>query len=545
MSIRLINTTTLQMKMFGGDNVPSYAILSHTWDGDEEVNYQEMTRLASDPDHPALAKSGYQKIIRTCKKAASHGFGHAWVDTCCIDKSSSAELSEAINSMFKWYEQAGVCYTYLADLPLNAMLDISLPGCRWFMRGWCLQELLAPKDLRLYDSEWNYIGSKGALKGLISSITTIDEDVLVGGRLLSSIPIARRMSWAAKRETKREEDIAYCLLGIFDVNMPMLYGEGSKAFIRLQEEIIKESNDLSIFFTSAVQEDSYDEESDYALNVWESDYRWQCRDLFARSPRNFQHCERLVNAPGSILSSRSFTLMNSGLYFKDAELLVHDSGTKCYKMPLKCYMEANLECEMILRKVGPGLFVRLRLGQALFSVSVNSNDEEYTVFEEASIIRQIKPALKPLLHSKHRHLIRIVSSGNLTLSDALQFPTPRDRWDCPGLQFLTRGEENFEASLKVFPHLAAAKGGFVKERGEGGFYLAYGYETIQGRKSPWAALFSEQKWDRLERLGENEARKGKGSSDTLDIGKKTVTVHTKRDVVDHSVIKVELSWQEG
>jgi hypothetical protein len=151
--------------------------------------------------------------------------------------------------MFQWYQRADICLVYLSDLSPNSDIDDCMPRCRWFTRGWCLQELIAPKDVRFYNSSRQHIGDKSTtrLKGLISHITKIDQAVLSDAGLLPTLSVAQKMSWASHRVTTRLEDIAYCLLGIFEINMPMLYGEGEKAFLRLQEEIIKRSNDLSIF----------------------------------------------------------------------------------------------------------------------------------------------------------------------------------------------------------------------------------------------------------------------------------------------------------
>lgn len=172
--------------------------------------------------------------------------------SCCIDKTSTAELSEAINSMFRWYGKAAVCYAYLSDVKDATQLAES----RWFTRGWTLQELVAPRTVWFFNSSWRYFGSKRDLRREIQEITSIDETVLTGlvfvdglleDGVLGDVSIARRMSWAAKRQTTRLEDRAYSLLGIFDVNMPLLYGEGEKAFTRLQEAIMKNSDDQSLF----------------------------------------------------------------------------------------------------------------------------------------------------------------------------------------------------------------------------------------------------------------------------------------------------------
>ena len=235
--MRLLNVKTLSLEEFIGSKIPPYAILSHTWQEGQEVTLQELGRSEVEK------RTGYRKIRLTCQQAENDGLAYAWIDTCCIDKKSSAELSEAINSMFKWYRDAKICYAYLEDVNSDGS---NLEAARWFTRGWTLQECVAPRDVVFYSKEWKHIGSKLNLTPVLSSITGIDKEVLVNENRIHDICIARRMSWASKRETARVEDQAYCLLGIFNVAMPLLYGEGEKAFIRLQEEIIKNTKDQSI-----------------------------------------------------------------------------------------------------------------------------------------------------------------------------------------------------------------------------------------------------------------------------------------------------------
>ncbi|KAI4859899.1 HET-domain-containing protein [Hypoxylon rubiginosum] len=245
--MRLINTSNYELREFLESEVPRYAILSHTW-GDEEVSFQDMLS-----PHQAPGK-GYEKIKQACRLARHNGFAHLWVDTCCIDKSSSSELSESINSMFQWYANAAVCYAFIADLPPDGPAEMTLPKCRWFHRGWTLQELLAPEIVEFYDMDWNYRGTKQQFASAISDFTGIPIDTLRGVTSISDSSLAARMSWAAHRQTTRIEDMAYCLLGIFNLNMALLYGEGSKAFRRLQREIIQHSNDLTIFAWEASKE---------------------------------------------------------------------------------------------------------------------------------------------------------------------------------------------------------------------------------------------------------------------------------------------------
>ncbi|CAF9903978.1 MAG: hypothetical protein HETSPECPRED_003285 [Heterodermia speciosa] len=232
--MRLLSTSTGELHEFFDEKTPPYAILSHTW-GDGEVSFRDLER--HDPDPTKMA--GYSKIKSCCKLAASEGWKFVWIDTCCIDKSSSAELSEAINSMFRWYHRAAVCYAYLSDVDVEGephSSSSSICGSRWFTRGWTLQELLAPADVIFYDKNWTEIGTKRGLREEISSETGIQVFHLF---YPMDACIAVKMSWASRRTTARREDIAYCLLGLFDLNMPLLYGEGEKAFFRLQYELLQ------------------------------------------------------------------------------------------------------------------------------------------------------------------------------------------------------------------------------------------------------------------------------------------------------------------
>ncbi|OTA96579.1 hypothetical protein M434DRAFT_45068, partial [Hypoxylon sp. CO27-5] len=240
--MRLINCSTLQMKEFFEDELPTYAILSHTW-GEEEVSYQDFHN-----ESLREGKHGFKKIKEFCVKAAESRCEWGWVDTCCIDKTSSSELSEAINSMFRWYEMSMYCFAYLSDVESSSVLEDESPDFRtsqWFRRGWTLQELLAPRRVVFYNKLWSQIGTRDSLCEIICDITNIPIECLEEGvfrdvqYILRSIPFAQRISWASNRKTSRKEDGAYCLLGLLNVNMPLLYGEGDRAFVRLQEEFIR------------------------------------------------------------------------------------------------------------------------------------------------------------------------------------------------------------------------------------------------------------------------------------------------------------------
>jgi len=277
----LLNCYSFNLMYHHTPPVNAYATLSHTW-GRGEVSFQDIQDLEK-----AKKMKGFAKIASTCEKALEHGLFYAWVDTCCIDKTSSAELSEAINSMFNWYGNSKVCFVFLEDFAPRVAAaaaaaaaaggvqddeEEALPKCRWFSRGWTLQELIAPHHVHFFDSGWNFYGEKKNLVHLLHRITRVDCNVLWDPCYLRHISVAKRMSWASDRKTTRPEDLAYCLMGIFDVNMPLLYGEGDKSFIRLQEAILQRSSDLSLF-------------------AWgEEDPRFGGYDLFASSPKDFSQC---------------------------------------------------------------------------------------------------------------------------------------------------------------------------------------------------------------------------------------------------------------
>ncbi|KIK19990.1 hypothetical protein PISMIDRAFT_106659, partial [Pisolithus microcarpus 441] len=238
------------------DKTTSYAILSHRWGA--EVSYKEMTRLMKMEERKrdeVRQRAGYQKIIKSCERAKKDGYAWLWVDTCCIDKRSSSELSEAINSMYRWYRNAQVCYAYLNDVGESAFptkkddkkFAESNGWPEWFVRGWTLQELIAPQEVKFFNKDWVHIGNKQQLAPTLARITGIPSNVLTIGLARRRFSVAQIMFWAAERKTTRVEDRAYSLLGLFGVNMPMLYGEGKKAFRRLQLEIIREYSDQSIF----------------------------------------------------------------------------------------------------------------------------------------------------------------------------------------------------------------------------------------------------------------------------------------------------------
>lgn len=305
--IHLINVNTLKLEEFRG-SVPPYAILSHTWGADhEELSFREITRKNLNKEDLPF------KVAKCCEQAEKDGLTYAWVDTCCIDKTNLTELSEAIVSMFQWYKKAAVCYAYLADVTMedNYFPLTQFCSCRWFQRGWTLQELLAPDNLHFFDSVWHDIGTKANKSNIIDRKIGIPRRFLQGTPL-SEASVAQRMSWASKRVTKQEEDIAYCLLGIFNVNMPMIYGEGGvQAFIRLQEMIMRNSRDESLLAWGLYNSNHHPA---FPTNTTLS------AGVLAASPADFEGCQNIVPRLREISSPSTFQIQGG---FVRANLSLH------------------------------------------------------------------------------------------------------------------------------------------------------------------------------------------------------------------------------
>ncbi|KAL8668705.1 MAG: hypothetical protein Q9168_006674 [Polycauliona sp. 1 TL-2023] len=329
--MRLIDTSSYEIVEFPPRRL-RYAILSHTWGEDEY--------LFADRDNPARRTSaGFQKVSRCCALAASEGFDYLWVDTCCIDKISSAELTESINSMYRWYAESQVCYVYLSDFALQATNDRpgkSFRDCRWFTRGWTLQELLAPVYVVFYDLHWIEIGSKSFLQDQISQICRISPEHIEKPR---SACIAVKMSWASERETSRQEDTAYCLLGLFEVNMPLIYGEGENAFYRLQRELIESSSDESIF-------------------AWTDREGRHLTGLLASSPRAFEKSHDVIPTPVTHVQRYYMTKkgLAIGLQLSDTQISAYYMTNKGLAIDLQLsdsQISAALTSRMSPGDVGP------------------------------------------------------------------------------------------------------------------------------------------------------------------------------------------------
>ncbi|KAL5313587.1 hypothetical protein ACEPPN_018008 [Leptodophora sp. 'Broadleaf-Isolate-01'] len=332
--MRLIDSSTYELREFYEKQIPRYAILSHRWKEDGEVTFQDL-QAGRGPE-----MSGWAKVEGCCRQASKDGWRYCWIDSCCIDKTSSAELSEAINSMFEWYRRAEVCYAYLSDVNFKKgnryTLEKDFARSAWFTRGWTLQELLAPQWVEFYDINWQEIGTKSSLAPLIKFITGISH-------LLNyaEASIAQKMCWASLRQTTRIEDQAYCLLGIFGVHMPPLYGEGTNAFHRLQMEIISQSDDESIF-------------------AWEGRSN-VTTGLLATSPRQFQFSGDIVRTDFDNVRP-PYSMTNHGLRLellleekrddssKKGALVFNSEPRRSFIAPLNCSWKSgkgNLECRYV------------------------------------------------------------------------------------------------------------------------------------------------------------------------------------------------------
>ncbi|KAI0854594.1 hypothetical protein F4860DRAFT_105828 [Xylaria cubensis] len=310
--MRVLDTTTFELKeaaYIEDFEKDGYAILSHCWISKTEIIYQTLPKHIKELRYGKrpLSSPAVDKIYGACETARKKGCKWMWIDTCCIDKSSTQETQESINSMLKWYKDARLCVTYLFDVKRNDDATGEKVFCstlkenqlaKWVSRGWCVQELLAPKVVEFYDMNWEYLGERSDLSKPLSKLSGINERYL-NGQDYSNACIAVKMSWMASRTTTRPEDIAYSLLGLLGVRMNVDYGEGASAFLRLQETVMKSSKmDESLFawrMPNPNDEARYESAKGFDENEW---------GLLAASPRWFQESGDL-RAPRS---SRTFRL---------------------------------------------------------------------------------------------------------------------------------------------------------------------------------------------------------------------------------------------
>ncbi|EXJ92796.1 hypothetical protein A1O3_01349 [Capronia epimyces CBS 606.96] len=307
---RLLHTKTYRLH-FDDDpeykKDPRYAILSHRWLS-KEITFDkiEHARLEdNDVESPVKLK-----VKGACAKAQEHKIQWLWIDSICINKANSVEDQKAITSMFTWYRRASVCYTYLSDVVVpatkaKAVYDVGRGPCpcpfwraedpskpsEWFERGWCLQELLAPNQMEFYDRNWTKMGTRAELAEAIAAITRIKPEYLTGEEDFRKASIAAKMSWMAGRKTSVHEDMAYSMVGIFDItSMATGVSDGMKAFFRLQKEIINTSvlADETIFAWKAPA--SGLPHTSHPAGDWAQD-EW---GLLAPSPDCFRDCGDII-----------------------------------------------------------------------------------------------------------------------------------------------------------------------------------------------------------------------------------------------------------
>ncbi|CZR54510.1 related to HET domain protein [Phialocephala subalpina] len=403
--MRLLNATTFKLEEFFDENFPQYAILSHRWQADE-VSLQDIQKGT------AKEKAGFVKVKLICEEAVRRKLQYVWVDTCCIDKSSSAELSEAINSMYRWYKNAVFCCVFLFDVQSGSSdSGWTFKKSSWWSRGWTLQELIAPSEVLFFDDSWQLLGTKQTLQDRISDITRVDTRIL-NGEDPELCSIAQRMAWASNRTTTRTEDLAYCLLGIFGVNMPLLYGEGDRAFIRLQEEIMKHSDDHSLFAWSFIG-DGY-------------------RGLLAQSPSEFRSCHNVVVAEEKT-NRIPYSITNMGL---SIEFQMKQWAMDTFMVTLDCETRNALDLQSRC-----GIFLRyLKEKNQMARVSLNGSalttlGKDIIGYKSKSIyVRQNVSHVHPESKKKYGFWLRTlptkitIQTGPRTDEHVLIDVTSRNKW---------------------------------------------------------------------------------------------------------------------
>lgn len=478
LAMNLIDTSTLQLHHVPESEKAPYAILSHTW-GDDEVTYQEFSNIEN---LKAKSKLSYTKILRTCQIAASRGLRYAWIDTCCIDKSSSAELTEAINSMFRWYREAAVCFAYISDLPPRKegpALDW-LNDCRyrWLTRGWTLQELVAAATIEFYDAEWAYRGDKAALMRQLHLNTGIDEQVLADSNLLPEVPIARKMSWAANRQTTRTEDMAYCLLGLFDISMPMIYGEGERDFVRLQEEIARETNDLSLFAWTSKGENDSD----------------GFKGMFASSPAEFADCGKIVRWPDFLAPAPEFVITNHGVRLETSLGLAED---RQFVLDLGCCGDAvrGERLGIYLHQTG-SKFVRQHPNRLYYTGDARLwIGRRSTIYVQKHLSHEEKQRISLELASRIYIRFPLNDIGDYFVRDMATYPEAL--WNLHGEYFLTMESvaSRREILSTIYPRFIGIRGFDIRHRSGrhiSSCLLVTGiFEDTQGNDRPCAVVYTD------------------------------------------------------
>ncbi|KAK1752746.1 vegetative incompatibility protein HET-E-1 [Echria macrotheca] len=329
--------------------------------------------------HVLELKAGFAKVSYACGQAQREGLQYIWIDTCCLDASSSSDISEAVNSMWAWYASATTCYAYLEDVQHGGghrggyrVWKDDFVQSRWFRRGWTLQELLAPRAVTFFGAGWKQLGTKASLARTVEKATGIERRVLLEPRLVFKTSVARRMAWAAHRTTARPEDVAYALMGVFGVNMMPLYGEGGEnAFLRLQEEIIRRSGDQTIFAWGILGQEDKPVIHHTGLEEFDDDAASATMSALARSPRDFAGMNRVVCAPPTTpQDAADYGVTNRGVRVRLNVIQVGtsssttDGGQKYFLAALDCRDELEDPQDrlgiLLAETDVPNVFVRTR-----------------------------------------------------------------------------------------------------------------------------------------------------------------------------------------
>ncbi|KAM3425647.1 hypothetical protein BST61_g7592 [Cercospora zeina] len=473
----LLDAKTLKLVHFMDDRqvFGRYAVLSHTWH-DAEVTFQDVEQAG-----PGLnKKSAYQKITKVCEQAVRDGLPFAWIDTCCINKESSAELSEAINSMYRWYTDAAVCYAYLADVDLEkanfthstgssqpapraTQYQTLLRSSRWLTRGWTLQELIAPSKTVFYDKRWRELGDTTipTLQVALADLTGIDTSLLHDRSALHALPVAKRLSWAAKRSTTREEDQAYSLLGILGQNMPLLYGEGSRALLRLQEVVLTSTTDQSMLH-------------------WTPTDPSQTGMLLAPQLRCFEHCGELLHRP-DVFEDEPHDLVSNALRVSlPMRELQGESGVLIAAINCTVFTRQYEQAVLELRRVTPMHLTDSAPKRDIFEVV---RDDTAPRHQPVNEWRNGDGSWKDDVQMINATILKHSPSSTLCLSDDRRFDVvaaaPPHCWDNRRRQFYVLGNLNSRRDLMPRGSLHLQ----LKDSSAEHFYLSFSQARFGGRYS--------------------------------------------------------------
>ena len=327
----------------------------------------------------------------------------------------------------------------------------------------------SPEVVEFYDKEWTLRGAKASLSKALEAVTGIDGQVLRDSTILADVPVARRMSWAANRRTTRVEDIAYCLLGIFDVSMPMLYGEGEKAFARLQEEIAKETNDLTLFAWQARALESSNS-GDAGVQKY--------RGILATSPAEFLNAGAIV-AGDDVRFNEEFLMTNKGMRLNSGL----DSGPGgSYVLNLNCCLRGDptQQIDIYLKLHGASLYAREQPDRFALQ-SQWQLGKANTIY----ISKRLTRSQSASLDKEHRRAF-FFRSGLTNPLFSVQVVRPMNLWDSQRRLFLTHGMASFTGYIRFSP------GKVLRDRQiiGSGFLLVCGITAGEGQEEPrsWVAI---------------------------------------------------------